>query len=64
MTNAFWGLGNVIVPTLVGYSFALNGSFSIAFLLLAAGPLFGAACMLFTRDLAAESEPDLAEVFR
>ncbi len=50
VTNAFWNLGNVIVPSLVGFVFTLTGSFAVAFLTLAAGPLFGAACMAFTGD--------------
>lgn len=43
--NAFWQLGSVIVPTIVGVVFAATGSFSIAFAILAAGPLIGAFCM-------------------
>ena len=63
-TNAFWGLGNVIVPSLLTLSFASNGSFVLACLLLAAGPLFGAACMAFTRDLGRERAAALAEALR
>ena len=64
-TNAFWGLGNVIAPAVVGFVFGATGSFAMAFVTLLAGPLLGAACMLFTRD-AERTAPDhaLAEVFR
>ena len=46
MTNAIWGLGNVIVPSLLGVVFAQTGSFVLACLTLSAGPLMGALCML------------------
>ena len=64
VTNAFWGLGNVIVPSLVGLSFGLTGSFVLACVLLSAGPLFGALCMVFTRDLGREQAGAVAEAFR
>ena len=50
VTNAFWGLGSVIVPSLVGVAFQATGSFVLACLTLSAGPLFGAICMMFTRE--------------
>ncbi len=50
VTNAIWGLGNVIVPSLLGVVFAGTGSFVLACLTLSAGPLFGAVCMLFVRE--------------
>ena len=50
VTNAIWGLGNVIVPSLLGLVFQQTGSFVLACLTLSAGPLFGAICMAFTRD--------------
>jgi sugar phosphate permease len=49
-TNAFWGLGNVIVPTVVGLVFQTTGSFQAAFVTLAVGPLLGAICMLFIAE--------------
>ena len=65
LTNAFWGLGNVAAPAVVGFVFAATGSFAMAFLTLMAGPLLGAACMVFTHD-AERAAPDqaLAELFR
>ncbi len=50
VTNAFWGLGNVIVPSLLGVVFASTGSFVLACATLSAGPLFGAVCMLFVSE--------------
>lgn len=50
VTNAFWGLGNVIVPSLLGVVFAQTGSFVLACATLSAGPLFGAACMLMVSE--------------
>jgi nitrate/nitrite transporter NarK len=43
--NALWQLGSVIVPSVVGLVFASTDSFQAAFIVLAAGPLLGAACM-------------------
>lgn len=48
--NAFWQLGSVIVPAVVGPVFHATGSFYAAFLTLAAGPLAGALVLLFMRD--------------
>jgi sugar phosphate permease len=50
MTNAFWGLGNVIVPSVLGVVFARTGSFELAFATLAAGPILGAVCMMFVSE--------------
>ena len=50
VTNAFWGLGNVIVPSLLGVVFATTGSFVLACATLSAGPLLGAVCMLFVSE--------------
>jgi sugar phosphate permease len=50
VTNAFWGLGNVVVPTVVGVVFQFSGSFAAAFVTLALGPLMGALCMLFVSE--------------
>jgi nitrate/nitrite transporter NarK len=55
-TNAFWGLGNVIVPTVVGLVVQTTGSFQAAFVTLAAGPLLGAICMLFIAEETAMAE--------
>lgn len=52
--NAFWQLGSVIVPVVVGFAFQATGSFQTAFLVLAIGPLLGAAVMLFIKE---ESKP-------
>jgi sugar phosphate permease len=49
-TNAFWGLGNVIVPTVVGLVFQMTGSFPAAFVTLAVGPLLGAIGMAFVAE--------------
>lgn len=56
--NAFWQLGSVIVPLAVGGAFAATGSFTVAFLTLAAGPALGALVMLAVR----EQRPDPAGV--
>ena len=50
VTNAIWGFGNVIVPSLLGVVFAQTGSFVLACLTLSAGPLFGAVCMVFVTE--------------
>jgi len=55
LTAGIWQLGSVIVPVVVGLVFQATGSFVGAFLVLAAGPFLGAACMLFVR------EPGVAE---
>ncbi len=51
VTNAFWGLGNVIVPSLLGVVFASTGVVRmLACATLSAGPLLGAVCMLFVSE--------------
>ena len=45
LSNALWQSGGVIVPSLVGYVFAVTQSFDFSFLLLAIGPLVGAVMM-------------------
>jgi sugar phosphate permease len=54
--NAFWQLGSVIVPSVVGLAFASTDSFRVAFLVLAAGPVLGALCMLSRLGRTAEKE--------
>lgn len=44
--NAFWQLGSVIVPSVVGVVFAATNSFQAALIVLAAGPFVGIFCML------------------
>lgn len=49
--NAFWQLGSVVVPTVVGVIYAASGgSFTAAFATLAVGPLVGAALAFFIRE--------------
>ncbi|WP_407174833.1 MFS transporter [Bradyrhizobium sp. STM 3562] len=48
--NAFWQLGSVIVPSIVGVVFAATGSFQVALVILAAGPLLGSLCMVAVRE--------------
>lgn len=50
VTNACWQFGTILVPLAVGVVFQMTGSFSAAFIALAAGPLFAAACMVFVRE--------------
>ena len=50
VTNAFWGLGNVIVPSLLGLVFARTGSFELACATLSVGPVLGAVCMIFVSE--------------
>ena len=57
VTNAFWGLGNVIVPSVLGLVFAQTGSFVLACLTLSLGPLLGAICMVFVRETAGLVRP-------
>ena len=45
-TNAFWQLGSVIVPAVVGMVFQATQSFNAAFMTLAAGPLLGACGLM------------------
>ncbi|SFV16790.1 Sugar phosphate permease [Methylobacterium sp. 174MFSha1.1] len=53
ITNAIWQLGSVIVPIAIGVVFSATGSFQVAFLALAAGPLLAALLMLPVRYKAA-----------
>jgi len=48
--GAFWQLGSVIVPVVVGVVFQATGSFQAAFATLAAGPVLAALCLLFVRE--------------
>lgn len=50
VTAAFWQLGSVIVPAVIGIAFQATNSFYFAFVTLAAGPLLGAVCMIFVRE--------------
>ena len=50
VTAAFWQLGSVIVPVVVGVAYQATNSFYFAFVTLAAGPLLGALCMVFVRE--------------
>jgi sugar phosphate permease len=50
VTNAFWQLGSVIVPVVVGIVFQDTGSFTAAFVALAAGPLLGAIGLMFVHE--------------
>lgn len=50
MTNAFWQLGNVIVPLVVGVVYQSTNSFGAAFVALAAGPLFATMIMVAVRE--------------
>lgn len=54
VVNAFWQLGSVIVPTVIGVVFAATHSFFAAFLVLAAGPALGAIVAWFVREPADE----------
>lgn len=46
LTAAIWQLASVIVPVAVGFVFQSTGSFTVAFSVLAAGPLFGAVMLI------------------
>lgn len=48
--NATWQLGSVIVPVVVGAVFSATHSFSLAFVALAVGPLFGLLLMQGVRE--------------
>lgn len=50
IANAIWQLGSVVVPVVVGMVFSSTGSFSAAFLTLAAGPFTGCLIMLAVTD--------------
>ena len=51
VTNAFWQLGNVTVPLVVGAVFQSSHSFFAAFATLAAGPLLAAIGLAFVREV-------------
>jgi sugar phosphate permease len=50
ISNAFWQLGSVIVPLVVGIVFQSTHSFYATFIALAVGPLLGALFMLPVRE--------------
>lgn len=50
VTNAVWQLGSALSPALIGLVFQARHSFSLAFAVLAIGPLFGAICLAFTKE--------------
>lgn len=52
--NAFWQLGSVVVPAVVGIVFDATNSVYVAFVTLAAGPALGALVMLTLRPPAAD----------
>jgi len=51
LTNAFWQLGSVIVPLVIGMVFQSTHSFFAAFCALAAGPALAVLCMLPVREI-------------
>ncbi len=59
-TNAFWQIGNMAVPAVVGLVFARTLSFGWAFATLAAGPLFAVLCLLAVRPGAGAPSCDAA----
>ncbi|MGH9680161.1 MAG: MFS transporter, partial [Candidatus Acidiferrales bacterium] len=50
LTNAIWQLSGAIVPIAVGRVFQATHSFSMAFLVLAAGPAAGVLVLLFVQE--------------
>lgn len=50
LTNAFWQLGSVVVPLVVGAVFQSTHSFPAAFMTLAIGPAFAVAVLLAVRE--------------
>ena len=52
IANACWQLGSALSPIAVGFVFQMSHSFGGAFGVLAIGPLFGLACMLFVTEKA------------
>ena len=48
--NAFWQLGSVTVPLVVGIVYSATGSFLAAFATLAVGPLIGAVIAFFIQE--------------
>jgi len=57
LTNAFWQLGSVAVPLVVGAVFQSTHSFPAAFMTLAIGPIFAVALLLAV----GEAKPTLNE---
>jgi sugar phosphate permease len=51
ITAGLWQMGSVIVPVAVGLVYQTTSSFYMAFVTLAAGPLLGAICMFFVREV-------------
>lgn len=49
-TNAFWQLGSVVVPVVIGIVFQTTNSFSMAFVALAAGPAFATVAMFWVKE--------------
>ena len=50
VTNAFWQLGSVIVPVVVGVVYQATHSFNAAFITLALGPFLGACGLIAVRE--------------
>ncbi|WP_321803396.1 MFS transporter [Burkholderia sp. BCC1988] len=50
LTNAFWQLGSVIVPLVVGVVYQETNSFAVAFAALAAGPAVATVAMFWVRE--------------
>jgi sugar phosphate permease len=50
VTNAFWQLGSVIVPVVVGVVYQSTHSFNAAFIALALGPFLGACGLLAVHE--------------
>ena len=57
VTNAFWQLGSLIVPVVVGVVFQATGSFLAAFAALACGPLLAFVALLAVREQPAQDTP-------
>lgn len=53
--NAFWQLGSVIVPAVIGPVFVATGSFTAAFGALAAGPILGAFVAVLIKEPPADT---------
>jgi sugar phosphate permease len=56
VTNAFWQLGNLAVPLVVGLVFQMTGSFIAAFATLACGPLLGTTALLAVQEKRADKQ--------
>jgi sugar phosphate permease len=55
VTNAFWQLGSLLVPLVVGAVFSATGSFFAAFAALACGPLLGLCALIAVREQRAKA---------